>query len=268
VTGLANTLLLQGAVRVTGIGIPLDTFVQSVDSATQVTLNQQATANGPQSLSFEMEPITLPQAKLQAKVVITQDDSLIADYLTTARKRTETEKSKTWLTTTYDLFLDCFPNHARWQAFIWVDTMAWAGWNGDPYESGRLNRQVHQYGEIKLPRPPLQSIVSINYTDMGGAPQVLDPSQYIVSTGTPGRVCPAPGTIWPFTQYLADAVRIRFLAGYGDTADKAPSCVRTAMKLLVGHYYKNREATTELPTKELPLGVADVLAPEESGWYC
>ncbi len=48
VTGLANTVVaaLLAGMRVSGTGIPDDTYIVSVDSATQITLSRNATANG------------------------------------------------------------------------------------------------------------------------------------------------------------------------------------------------------------------------------
>jgi hypothetical protein len=44
VTNLANTTLLRVGMRVIGTGIPVNTYILSIDSATQITLTQNATA--------------------------------------------------------------------------------------------------------------------------------------------------------------------------------------------------------------------------------
>jgi hypothetical protein len=52
VTGIPSTTGLDGTYMVLGTGINTDVYVQSVDSPTQVTLNQLATASGVQTLNF------------------------------------------------------------------------------------------------------------------------------------------------------------------------------------------------------------------------
>jgi len=52
VTGLSSTSDLLRGMSVTGTGIPANTFVHSVDSFSQVTLDKNATASGAQSLTF------------------------------------------------------------------------------------------------------------------------------------------------------------------------------------------------------------------------
>ena len=59
VTGLTDTSQLIVGMEVTGTGIPTDTLISSIDSATQVTLDKNATATGSASLTFKVPPYTL-----------------------------------------------------------------------------------------------------------------------------------------------------------------------------------------------------------------
>lgn len=52
VTGIASTATLDTTFIVTGAGVQSDCYVQTVDSSTQVTLNQNATASGTVTLTF------------------------------------------------------------------------------------------------------------------------------------------------------------------------------------------------------------------------
>lgn len=108
--------------------------------------------------------------------------------------------------------------------------------------------------EMWLPRAPLQSVVSIKYTDTNGAEQTLASNLYVVDTSTePGRIHRAYGATWPATRSEPNAVRIRYLSGYGDDPLNVPAALRQAILLGVGHLYENREAvnigniTTVLP---------------------
>ena len=44
------------------------------------------------------------------------------------------------------------------------------------------------------------------------------------------------------------------------TVNKCPQTIIWAMYLLIGHFYEHREAASELALKEIPLGVAELLA--------
>ncbi len=74
--------------------------------------------------------------------------------------------------------------------------------------------------------------------------------------------------IWPQSQWRPEAVTIRYTAGYAPGAD-LPEPFKTAIKLLVYHYYNHREAIVESfgTLHELPMGVQAVLASVEVGAY-
>lgn len=257
VTGL-TTSALAGAVSVTGTGIPAGTYVLSVDSASQVTLSAVATAAGSQSLTFSLELVTLAEAKLHLRVESSflDDDPLIVGLLGAARVMAQTIARETFLTTTYDLFLDQFP------------------YSGGGY----YNRIVRQMGPgpnwlptssdaiIRLPNPPLVSVSSVKYVDPTGTLTTIDPSAYVVSTGNGTRIQPVPSQVWPVARQQIDSVVIRYTAGRADASLVAPN-VKAACKLLVSHLYENREATVSasIGAKPLPMGVEALLGCND-GW--
>lgn len=53
VTGLSSTTLLKKGMRVQGTNVPAGTYINSVDSATQITMSANATGTGAQTLSFK-----------------------------------------------------------------------------------------------------------------------------------------------------------------------------------------------------------------------
>ena len=110
--------------------------------------------------------------------------------------------------------------------------------------------------------PPLQSVTSITYYDDDGYGTVFASSDYIVDTdSTPGQIVLKNSASWPsFTPLEIGAVRIRFVCGYG-LAVAVPEQFRQAIKLLVGHWYENREAiaTSGAVPKEVPLAVESLL---------
>lgn len=78
VTGIAALTGVDATYEVIGTGINTDTYVQSVDSATQVTLSQAATASGTVELTFAKTKYSMPS-----------DFDRIAD-------RTQWDKSQHW----------------------------------------------------------------------------------------------------------------------------------------------------------------------------
>lgn len=60
-----------------------------------------------------------------------------------------------------------------------------------------------------------------------------------------------------------DAVRIDYEAGYGPEPDDVPAPVKHAVKLLVGHWYRNRDEVivSQASPKSIPLGVTALMMP-------
>lgn len=115
---------------------------------------------------------------------------------------------------------------------------------------------------IRIPRPPLASVTSVTYIDTAGTSQTFASSNYIVdASGEPGRIALIPSASWPATQDRINAVVVTYIAGYASQA-VVPESIIHAIKLLVGHWYENREAVlTGTISKELEFAVDALLAP-------
>lgn len=104
---------------------------------------------------------------------------------------------------------------------------------------------------IRLPKPPLQSVESVKYVDLDGTLQTLDDSQYEVDTDALfGRISPAWGVSWPSVRNVMNAVRVEFVAGYGDEARDVPKTAKLAILLMVGQMNENREAGDSMALSE------------------
>lgn len=125
-------------------------------------------------------------------------------------------------------------------------------------------------GFVPLPLGPVQSIVSVAYTDANGDPQTMTSSDYVLDNYVqPARLSLAYGASWPTALDFANSVKIQYVAGYSLADDSPqinplPSGIRAAMLLMLGHLFENREATaqstaTSSLVDELPLGVAALL---------
>jgi uncharacterized phiE125 gp8 family phage protein len=107
-------------------------------------------------------------------------------------------------------------------------------------------------------------VQSIVYSDTNGASQTVASSDYVVSTfDEPGRIALANGKSWPSTLEQINAVRVDYTAGYGATADTVPEAIKQAMRMLVSHWYENREATVSAATlpREMDFAVRETLRP-------
>ena len=177
-----------------------------------------------------VEPVSLAEAKTHCRVEISDDDSLINALITAARELCEAYTGRLFITQTWDF--------VRWT-----------------WPSGTI---------MRLPRPPLQSVTYIHYTDHDAVTSTFASSNYLVEVvGEPGRVVLLEGKSWPTVAlYPAAAIWTRFVAGYGDTGSDVPGPIRQAILLLVGHWYEHREAVlTGTVAREMPLAVQALLWP-------
>lgn len=179
------------------------------------------------------EPLTLPEVKDHLRITETDQDDVLMALIHLARVKLDGKDGilgRALMTQTWDLYLDHFP-----------------ATDGLP---------------IRLPLNPVQSITSITYTDTDGNAQTWGVGNYTVDIySEPAEIYPAYAKSWPSTRDVVNAVKVRFVAGYGDNAYNVPPPVLQAMKLIIGHYYENREDSTTLDLKNLPRGVDALLAP-------
>lgn len=80
---------------------------------------------------------------------------------------------------------------------------------------------------IGLQLPSVSSIISIKYLDALGAEQTLSPSAYhLTSSDHDSKISLTGDNVWPATAHQPAAIRIRFVCGYGATADSVPNAIR------------------------------------------
>jgi len=157
---------------------------------------------------------------------VSMEDEVLSGFIETARDYCEGYQNRAFITQTWDLFLDEFPD--------------------SPFQ---------------IPLPPLQSVTHIKYYDTDETEYVFDAGNYQVDTaGVKGRIALGYGKAWPsVTLRKMNGVNIRFKAGFGDETGDVPKRIRTAIKLLVGHLYENREITDIREHFEIPFAVEALL---------
>jgi uncharacterized phiE125 gp8 family phage protein len=153
-----------------------------------------------------VEPISLAELKLQARIDYSDEDALLALIIAAARAKCESYTGRSLITQTWAQMLDEFP------AF-----------------------------EIELLRPPVTAINSVTYIDTAGATQTLSSPLYTLDAAThPGWLLPAYATDWPDTRDQANAVTITYVCGYASAA-AIPADLRAWLLLTAAFLYAQRE---------------------------
>lgn len=161
----------------------------------------------------EEEPIDLAEAKVHLFLDGTSQDADIERLIAACRRHVERMTGRSLITQEWELTLDRFPCE------------------DDP-----------QGPVILLPWGDVQSVDGITYVDEDGETQTLETSVYVADlTENPARVALEVDQVWPATRARIGAVTVAYTAGYGDEATDVPEDLRHAVRLLLGHWHRNRE---------------------------
>jgi uncharacterized phiE125 gp8 family phage protein len=158
----------------------------------------------------------------------TADDTYLSSLITTAREICEEYQGRAYITRTYELTLDEWPDD----------------------------------DEIELPMPPALTITSIVSTLSDGTASTWSATEYqLDTTGFVGRLSPAYGYQWPSDNLRELAgIKITYTAGYGALASTVPNRIKHAIMMLVGELYENREDTDIKDSFTMPWGVKALLS--------
>ena len=174
------------------------------------------------------EPVLLADVKAQLSIATadTLVDAIITRRITEARQWAENFTGRTIMPSNWGGVLDSFPH------------------------------------EVELFYPPATAIVSVTYTDPAGVTQTMDSADYYLDEdATPNWVLPAYGENWPDTLDTANAVRVRYTAGYADAA-AVPGPIKEAIMLIVGHWMRYQGAVEAgLNITRVPNAVECLLIP-------
>ena len=153
------------------------------------------------------EPLTSAEAKSHLRIDEDYEDAQISDLITLARQKLEVDTRRTLIASTWT---------ARYDRF--------------PYSVTDI---------IELPRPPLLTVSHVKYINTEGTLTTWSSSEWTSDINAePGFVRLVYSYSWPTPRDEPGAVRIEHTAGYAAVDAR----VKHAMRMLVGHYYENREA--------------------------
>jgi uncharacterized phiE125 gp8 family phage protein len=155
-------------------------------------------------------PVTLAEAKQHLNVNVADFDALITRYIGSATTEVENWLGRALVDQTWELSLDTFPPN-----------------------------------EMRIPKPPLIQIVSINYDNEIGDEITLAPSAYTVDLEkVDGYGWILPDGTWPATFDGINSVRVRYRAGYLNHASPpamaVPDDIRHAVLLGVEDAFDTR----------------------------
>ncbi|QQR69854.1 MAG: phage head-tail connector protein [Alphaproteobacteria bacterium] len=154
------------------------------------------------------EPVSLDEAKAQCRIDGAQDDALLTRLIVVAREACESYTGRALISQSWTLWRDSFPA------------------DGSP---------------LRLPRPPLQSVASVQSYDESDLFVAMIASDYMVDTAsTPGRVALRSGRSWPVAGRALHGVRVEFTAGYGTSADAVPAALRQGILAHIAALYEYR----------------------------
>lgn len=196
--------------------------------------------------------ITRTEAKGQLRIKEDEisEDSFIDDLIRQATRIVELMARRQFITATYVKSLESFEDDRNVK-----------------HPSDNHDHHDHNNGDnhdvIILEHPPLQTLEEIKYIDPDGNEQILDLNDVQIDTfKEPGRIKPTFGKSWPSTRSQFNSVLIKYKAGYGDDGSKVPDEVKRAVKLMVSHYFENRDlvlTTNDVEQIEFPIGLMTII---------
>jgi uncharacterized phiE125 gp8 family phage protein len=174
------------------------------------------------------EPISLAEAKAHLRIDASDEDALLLSLIATARMFVERTLGVALITQTWSYFVDYWP----------------------------------QSGCITLPVAPVEAVSAVKVHDASGGSTTLDASSYAVDAlSRPARLV-LKGAVPAVQARELNAFEVDFTAGYGDDADDVPGPLRQALKLLVAHWFEQREPVVlGVAADEVPTTVAGLLLP-------
>lgn len=178
-----------------------------------------------------VEPATVAEVKLDARIDGGELDETIGLLITSARQSAEEITGRALITQTWELVLDRFPFDDR----------------------------------IEIGKLPISSVTSVKYYDVDGVLQTLDSSLYAVDVDTlPGWIYPVEGESWPSVRDEENSVIIRFVAGYGDSASDVPAQIRYWIRAQAAAAIQSQsDQVDKSPTMQF---VNDMLNPYRLHW--
>jgi len=166
-------------------------------------------------------PVSLEMMKAHLRVQSTSEDALIQLYIRAATRAVEGYTRRALVQRAFVQTLDEFPCDA----------------------------------EIQLKMSRLVEVTKVEYVSVDGAVVEWDEENYSTdASGLFGRIVKKLGVVWPWTLVREPAaVRITFIAGYGETGETVPEGLQVGILLLAANFYERRVPVADGMIQEVPL---------------
>jgi uncharacterized phiE125 gp8 family phage protein len=158
-----------------------------------------------------MEPVTLAEAKLNARVDSSDEDSLFEGWIAVGRR--------------------------------WVEN-----YTGLILTRREVTQTFDAFGRLRLYAWPIDpdTPVTLTYLDANGIEQTVGSGGYRLSTSRrPAALSPVVGACWPSALAAPDAITATFEAGYADPAD-VPWELKAAILAISKGLWKDRMITPDV----------------------
>lgn len=183
--------------------------------------------------------VILSDAKLHLRVDGSTEDALISALISAATDMVERRTRRSLIHQTFRWTFDAFP-----------------------------------FGPIEFPRSPAVAMTisavdypRVRYYDENGDQQTLveDTDYFLDLDNNPPSLQLFADGSWPLTQMnRPKSVEVDFVAGYGASSTDVPELLKVCIKMLVGHWFANREAVGVVGT-EVPFAVESILSMYHDG---
>lgn len=203
------------------------------------------------------EPVSLTNQKAFMRIDTSADDSLINALISAARQHIESITGRAIINRTLAQWYDRFPENPAASP----DRHRSDWWNG--IKQGPVSWITPGASNyLELLRSPVSSITSIKTYDTDDSESTFAATNYRLDDSTyQARVVLVQGAVWPVNLRTSKAIKITYVAGYGNSADNVPSDLVHAVKQLVTHFYENRCPVEPEQHYELPMSISALLAP-------
>ena len=183
--------------------------------------------------------ISLATAKSFLRVTHTAEDTLITTMIGAAIEVAQNYTNSRFLETEYSMTMETWDD-------VYVSNHYSTSLSDGTYltTGGYVGKDGLK--QIMLPYAPLASITHVKYYDNTGTQQTWTAAtDYSVHKfiNQKGFIEIMDGISLPTLDDRANAIEIKFKAGYGTSADDVPEAIKSAILLIIGFMYEKREDT-------------------------
>jgi hypothetical protein len=196
--------------------------------------------------------VTLARMRANSNIPSGQDEDFLTEALKSAEDYVERQ-------------LECTIGLAAWR--LTLDSFPQQGESQNQFNQVLAHNQPIDWkaNAILIPLWPVRAVTALTYTAVDGTTTTLPLSQIVQPVGNDRyHLRLKKGCYWPDTDESPNAIAITFNAGW-PTQSAIPGTLTQAIRMLVSHFYENREAVmTGTISKEVELGVQSMLAMMET----